>query len=639
LATDQKQPLNITGRVLGEFVVREKLGEGGFGQVYRAEQFTLGREAVIKILHRELTADSSVVERFVQEARLASSLEHPYVAHIYAFGVEQDGLMWIAMEYVRGTPLDRLLKTQGPLPLERFIPVLEKICEVVQTAHEMGIIHRDIKPANVMVISRAGRLLPKLLDFGIAKGIGKPSNTNINPNTLRTLKLKNSISGAHTPAKIKASDTPQASDSTNPANSSLSNSPIAEAAEVDSVTVIGSAATIPNTNKPTVNISNNSLSHEKSNSGANLSLVTPPVGEDSPTNFSTVRVGEGKENPDNEASIADAARDDTSKKTQGIVGSPPYMAPEQWAEEDVTAQTDIYALGVLCYEVLTGQVPFSGDLTKLAYSHLLKPVPPLPEPFAPEVSDVIVKAMSKAASERYKSATELAQAFRRASGIIGEQGELPRLNEELRDVVLLNMPWPIARAVAELGKINNPLQAREQIRQIFRIVVRWLGILSLACWVRIRQEQRKDRSMRAVELLDILYHQRLNEEEWLELAQELTRQFYEYKDAYPIPELVLLLGTPVSDETSYANTLTQQVRRLFSSGRTQTVSLDEPYRQVSELLQRTLFLTEYPLLVGQPDGVQWWMGITQIQGSLPETGEFPQQPLLADIDGRPIVDL
>src|SRR5262245_58353231 len=107
----------------------------------------------------------------MREAKLASRLDHPYAAHIYAFGLEPEGELWIAMELVRGTPLDQILKIQGPLPLERFVPLLDRICEVVHTAHEQGIVHRDLKPANVMVLARAGRLLPKLLDFGIAKGL------------------------------------------------------------------------------------------------------------------------------------------------------------------------------------------------------------------------------------------------------------------------------------------------------------------------------------------------------------------------------------------------------------------------------------------------------------------------------------
>src|SRR5688572_26682409 len=158
----------MLGRTFGEFVVREELGKGGFGTVYRAEQPALDRQAVIKVLHARLLASETLVQRFLREARLASRLDHPYAAHTYAFGAEPDGVLWIAMELVRGTSLDQMLKAQGPIPLERFVPLLDRICEVVHTAHEQGIVHRDLKPANVMVLARAGRLLPKLLDLGIA---------------------------------------------------------------------------------------------------------------------------------------------------------------------------------------------------------------------------------------------------------------------------------------------------------------------------------------------------------------------------------------------------------------------------------------------------------------------------------------
>ena len=169
----------LIGRTLGDFRICDKLGEGAFGVVYRAEQITLMREVVVKVLHQKHRDNQEVIERFLREARLASRLEHPYTAHIYAFGAENDGLMWTAMEMVHGTPLDKLLRTQGAIELERFVPLLDKICEVVQTAHDAGIIHRDLKPANMMVISRAGRLLPKLLDFGIAKTL-EPDTSYIN---------------------------------------------------------------------------------------------------------------------------------------------------------------------------------------------------------------------------------------------------------------------------------------------------------------------------------------------------------------------------------------------------------------------------------------------------------------------------
>src|SRR5437660_2487499 len=161
----------LVGRSLGEFVLRERIGEGGFGAVYRATQRALDREAVIKVLHARLNASAAATERFLREAKLASKRDHPYAAHIYAFGAEPDGQLWSGMELVRGTPLDQILKLQGPLPLERFVPLLDRVCEVVHTAHEQRIVHRDLKPANVMVLARAGRLLPKLLDFGIAKGL------------------------------------------------------------------------------------------------------------------------------------------------------------------------------------------------------------------------------------------------------------------------------------------------------------------------------------------------------------------------------------------------------------------------------------------------------------------------------------
>jgi serine/threonine-protein kinase len=88
---------SLLGRQLGEFVVRERIGQGGFGAVYRAEQPLLAREAVIKVLHGRHHGTAAITQRFLREARIAARIDHPYAAHIYAFGLEPDGLMWIAM--------------------------------------------------------------------------------------------------------------------------------------------------------------------------------------------------------------------------------------------------------------------------------------------------------------------------------------------------------------------------------------------------------------------------------------------------------------------------------------------------------------------------------------------------------------
>jgi tRNA A-37 threonylcarbamoyl transferase component Bud32 len=151
-------------------VLHECIGAGGFAAVYRCEQPLLGREAVIKVLHNRLRSSEVVFQRFMREARLASRLDHPYAAHVYAFGVEpEDGLAWIAMEFVHGTSLEKWIAERGPLPLEMLVTFFEQVAEVVQNAHDHGIIHRDLKPSNVMMIEYSGRVFPKLLDFGIAK--------------------------------------------------------------------------------------------------------------------------------------------------------------------------------------------------------------------------------------------------------------------------------------------------------------------------------------------------------------------------------------------------------------------------------------------------------------------------------------
>jgi WD40 repeat protein/serine/threonine protein kinase len=173
----------LSGRTLGEFSLGELMSAGGYGAVYCAEQPALGREVVIKVPH-EAHRDHPVIQgRFLREARLASQLDHPYAAHVYAFGVEEDGLMWIAMERVRGVTLRDWLSTHGPMAPELFVPFFERVAQVVHAAHELEIVHRDLKPSNVMVVERGGGILdPKLLDFGIAKA---PPETSVTPSAPR----------------------------------------------------------------------------------------------------------------------------------------------------------------------------------------------------------------------------------------------------------------------------------------------------------------------------------------------------------------------------------------------------------------------------------------------------------------------
>ena len=160
--------MSLVGRTLGDFLLKQRIGVGGGGEVFLAVQATLEREAVVKVKLGRGARDAQAAESFLREARTASTLDHPFAGHIYDFGSEPDGTLWIAMELVRGEPLTQMIAQQGGIPLLQLVPLLDRISEVMQTAHQQGIVHRDIKPDNIMVIGRAGRLLPKLLDFGIA---------------------------------------------------------------------------------------------------------------------------------------------------------------------------------------------------------------------------------------------------------------------------------------------------------------------------------------------------------------------------------------------------------------------------------------------------------------------------------------
>src|SRR5215475_2893391 len=165
---------DLSGRRLGEFTLREQIGEGGCAVVYRCEQPQLRRNEVVKVLHERGPRSDAALDRFRREAQLASQLDHPYAAHVYtSYDDEDDGLFWIAMELVQRTALDDWVEAHGPMPLAQFVEFFEGVCEVVHAAHKLGIVHRDLKPSNIMVVECEDRRFPKLLDFGIAKLIGE----------------------------------------------------------------------------------------------------------------------------------------------------------------------------------------------------------------------------------------------------------------------------------------------------------------------------------------------------------------------------------------------------------------------------------------------------------------------------------
>ncbi|HEY6039793.1 MAG TPA: serine/threonine-protein kinase, partial [Kofleriaceae bacterium] len=353
-AAAKRERGDLIGRTLGKLTILEKLGKGGSGEVFRAEQVQLGRSTVVKVLRNEVAATPNRVERFLREAKLASRLDHPYAAHIYSFGAEPDGLLWIAMEHVRGITLDELVVKRGAMPAALFGPLFVRLCEVVHTAHDLGIIHRDIKGSNVMVIERAGQLLPKLLDFGIAK---TAEGTETSPG-------------------------------------------------VDGDELTGHGVTL---------------------------------------------------------------------------GSPAYMAPEQWTSPHaVDARADIYALGVLAYRCVCGVLPFQQiERAKLGEAHQHLEPPPLPTSVPAALREVIMRALAKAPAERWPTALAFGEAIQRAAGTTAPEA-VPPFDARTRETWIASGPQPIVDAIAHLTSATTTVEVDGALRDLVAIACRWLAVLGLS---------------------------------------------------------------------------------------------------------------------------------------------------------------
>jgi serine/threonine-protein kinase len=288
------------------------------GEVYRAEQLQLEREVAVKVL-REERSDNDSRERFLREARLASQIDHPYATHIYTFGTEDEGrLLWIAMELVRGVPLDKWLSKHGPMSPRQFGPFFEGLCGVIHAAHKQGIIHRDLKPANIIVVVCGELLLPKLLDFGIAKWHPHPEV-----------------------ALDSGSDEDRAPD--------------------DEAVKTGRLPVRPRRAGRTVACYDSESRRQ----------LTPPG---------------------------------------GCLGSPPYMALEQWVGADaVGPESDIYALAIIAYEMLTGRRMFVANRpAEYLEQHKRASPPRLGDGFPPAVDLVIQCALDPDPRARPRTAPELA---------------------------------------------------------------------------------------------------------------------------------------------------------------------------------------------------------------------------------------
>ena len=276
----------LIGTTLSHYRIVAKLGEGGMGEVYRADDIELDRPVALKVLPAAMAADSERLERFRREAKTVAALTHPNIVTIY--NIEEDaGRQFLVMELVEGDSLDRLIPPEG-LPLARIFDIAIPLTDALTAAHERGIVHRDLKPANVMMTSD-GRL--KVLDFGLAKLVAE--------------------------------------------------------------------AFVPGDGEATA--------------------AAPP---------SAALTREGV-----------------------VMGTAPYMSPEQLQGHEVDHRTDIFSLGIMLYEMVTGRRPFRGDSGIALASSVLKDNPPhvteLRGELPRHLGRIIHRCLEKEPRSRYQSALDV----------------------------------------------------------------------------------------------------------------------------------------------------------------------------------------------------------------------------------------
>jgi serine/threonine protein kinase len=407
----------LTGEVLDEkYRIEKELGKGGMGSVYFATHLGTGRPVAVKVITPQFMMNDEFVERFKREAKAAGRLHHPNVVNVTDFGfanVDGERIAYLVMEYLDGCTLAEVLAEESQLPIDWVVDIIEQTSSAVEEAHQQGIIHRDLKPDNIWLEpNRRGGYTVKVLDFGLAKlgeievggaAEGIPSGSSSSADTKRL--LPGSTTVTNQPLKtgtFEAKTYARAADLSETATQ-IQRPSVEEA----STLILVQGAEV---NKPVAGEAATQLFHAGSSEAA-TQVQLARVSEEERT-----RVLQHNSTAENVARQTVPA--DGLTRVGSILGTPIYMSPEQCRSEALDARSDIYSLGVIAYQMLAGEPPFTGQAYELMRLHMEAPPPPLKEKrkkMPKRMAAIVMSALAKSPADRPASAAGFASALRATS--------------------------------------------------------------------------------------------------------------------------------------------------------------------------------------------------------------------------------
>ena len=393
---------NLIGQTLdGKYLIERELGRGGMGTVYLSTHVGTERPVAVKVISPQFMRRPEFVERFRREARAAGRLRHPNVVDVTDFGfteTDQGRVAYLVMEYLDGCTLGEILEEERNLPVGWTLDILEQVCSAVQEAHNQGIIHRDLKPDNIWLEpNQRGGYTVKVLDFGIAK-LEAVQAIDTGEHEIRPMAAPTFVGLPNQTLADSAND-PTLHDSISP-------------------TVLAEAATIAG------------LSQAVEGGEAGSEGRTAILGNGDPSNdqemVGTKLMSVDGTDRTNVQTTNDLLNDETLASKEltrvgAVLGTPLYMSPEQCSGYRLDARSDVYSIGIIAYQMLSGDTPFKGDFSKVMEAHKVLPPPPLvAKKVRKKLKRVINSALAKQPDARPQTAEAFASELRsRSEGIFG----------------------------------------------------------------------------------------------------------------------------------------------------------------------------------------------------------------------------